>query len=90
MGHKGNRKRTGRQMLTAEQRMEFVKDRRAIIGKLLTQEGFEGALVIEHVRGSQYIVKLTNGQEVFASHKKHKTLPGGAVSVGGWQLWEER
>jgi len=90
MERRNRKNRGGRQRLTAEQRLEFARERRALVGKLLTQEGFEGALVIEHVRGSQYVVKLANGQEVFASHKKHKTLPNGAVSAGGWRLWEER
>ena len=80
----------GRQRLTAEQRAEFARERRALCGKLLTQEGFEGALVIEHVRGSQYLLRLPSGTEVFASHKKQKTLPNGALSQGGWKLWEER
>ena len=83
--------RGGRQRLTAEQRMEFARERRALVGKLLTQEGFEGALVVEHVRGSQYIVRLANGEEVFASHKKGKALPNGAIANQGiWRLWEER
>jgi len=66
------RNRGGRQRLTAEQRRQFAKERQAVVGKLITQEGFQGALVIEHVRGSQYVLRLPNGQEIFASHKKQK------------------
>ena len=80
----------GRQRLTAEQRRAFAKERQALVGKLITQEGFQGALVIEHVRGSQYVLRMADGAEVFASHKKQKTLPNGAVTQGGWRLWEDR
>jgi len=79
-----------RSRLTADQRAEFARERRALVGKLLTQDGFAGALVIEHVRGSQYLLKLPDGTEVYASHKKQRTLPDGALSQGGWKLWEER
>jgi len=85
---KGNRK--GRQRLTAEQRAQFARERQAMCGKLLTQEGFAGALVVEHVRGSQYLLRLANGTEVYASHKKQRTLPTGALSRGGWRLWDDR
>ncbi len=80
----------GRQRLTAEQRVQFARERRAMCGKLLTQQGFEGALVVEHVRGSQYLLRLPNGEEVFASHKKQKNQAEGAVTQAGWRLWEER
>jgi hypothetical protein len=84
------RNRGGRQRLTAEQRAEFARERQAICGKLLTQEGFEGALVIEHIRGSQYLLRLADGTEVFASHKKQKGQGAGALSQAGWRLWEDR
>lgn len=88
---KRNRKnRGGRQRLTAEQRRQFVKERQAIVGKLITQEGFQGALVVEHVRGSQYVLRMPNGEEVFASHKKQKNGGTGAITQAGWRLWEER
>jgi len=91
MGHrKPRQKRTGRQGMTAEQRAQFVKERRNIVGKLLTQEGFQGALVIEHVRGSQYVLRLPNGQEIFASHKKQKGQGEGALTQAGWRVWEDR
>jgi hypothetical protein len=89
MGY-SRRRNLGRRRLTAEQRAEFARERGALCGKLLTQEGFEGALVIEHVRGSQYLVRLANGVEVFASHKKQRTLANGALSQAGWKLWKER
>ena len=77
-----------RKPLTAEQRAEFARERRALEGKLILQEGFEGALVIEHIRGSQYLIRLADGSEVYASHKKHPRT--GAVSQSGWKLWEDR
>ncbi len=76
--------------LTAEQRLQFKRDREAMVGRLITQEGtFCGALVKEHVRGSQYLVRLPDGTEVFASHKKRST-PRAGLSEGGWRLWENR
>jgi hypothetical protein len=84
------RRRNTRQRLTPEQRLEFARERRALVGKLITQDGFEGALVIEHVRGSQYILRLSDGSEIFASHKKQRVLPNGALSQGGWSVWQDR
>ena len=85
------RNRSGRQSLTPEQRLEFARARRELVGKVLLQDGWEGALVIEHVRGSQYIVKLSNGEEIFASHKKQKNETGDAAfTKAGWRKWEER
>lgn len=76
--------------LTAEQRLQFKREREALVGSLITQEGdFCGALVKEHVRGSQYVLRLANGTEVFASHKKRAESRAG-LSGGGWRLWEER
>ena len=90
---KRNRRRNnrgGRQRLTAEQRRQFAKERQALVGKLITQEGFQGALVIEHVRGSQYVLRMPNGEEIFASHKKQKGEGAGAITQAGWRVWEER
>ena len=85
------RNRGGRQSLTPEQRLEFARARRELVGKVLLQDGWEGALVIEHVRGSQYIVKLSNGEEIFASHKKQKNETGDAAfTKAGWRKWEQR
>ena len=80
----------GRQRLTAEQRAQFARERKALVGKIISQEGFQGALVVEHIHGSQYLLRMPDGTEVFASHKKQKTLPNGALTQGGWRLWEER
>ena len=90
---KRNRRRNnrgGRQRLTAEQRRQFAKERQALVGKLITQEGFQGALVIEHVRGSQYVLRMPNGEEIFASHKKQKGEGAGAITQAGWRVWEDR
>ena len=79
-----------RERLTAEQRAQFARERKALVGKLITQEPFVGALVAEHVRGSQYLLRLGDGTEVYASHKKQRQLPSGAFTEGGWSLWESR
>ena len=79
-----------RKRLTPEQRMEFSRERRELVGKIIMQEGFEGALVVEHVRGSQYILRLANGKQVFASHKKQRDNHGNAFTEAGWKLWEDR
>ena len=75
---------------TAVQRAEWAKERQALVGKLITQEGWVGALVKEHIRGSQYLIRMADGQEVYASHKKRRVLPSGAFTESGWQLWEDR
>ena len=81
----------GRQSLTPEQRLQFARERRELVGKVLLQDGWEGALVVEHVRGSQYVVKLASGEEIFASHKKQKNETGDAAfTKAGWRKWEER
>ena len=82
--------RKQRQRLTAEQRAQFARDRKALVGKLITQEPFVGALVTEHIRGSQYLLRLGDGTVVYASHKKQRQLPNGAFTEGGWSLWESR
>jgi hypothetical protein len=75
--------------LTPEQRLQFARDRRALVGSLITQEGeFCGAIVKEHVRGSQYVVRLASGTEVFASHKKRAQRRAG-LSEAGWRRWED-
>ena len=76
--------------LTAEQRLQFKREREGLVGSLITQKGdFCGALVKEHVRGSQYVLRLANGTEVFASHKKGFKRQAG-LSESGWRLWEDR
>ena len=77
-----------RERLTAKQRAQFARERRALVGKLITQEPFVGALVAEHIRGSQYLLRLGDGTEGYASHKKQRQLPNGAFTEGGWSLWE--
>ncbi len=86
----GRRGRKQRERLTADQRARFARDRKALVGKLITQEPFVGALVTEHIRGSQYLLRLGDGTEVYASHKKQRQLPNGAFTEGGWSLWESR
>lgn len=77
--------------LTAEDRAQFARERRAVVGKILLQEGWEGSIVVEHIRGSQYLVKLANGQEVYASHKKQRNESGDAAfTKAGWRRWEQR
>jgi hypothetical protein len=79
-----------RQRLSGDQRALWAKERQAIVGKLITQKGWEGFMVVEHVRGSQYLVRDPDGKEVYASHKKARRLPDGAFTKGGWALWEDR
>ena len=79
-----------RERLTAEQRAQFARERKALVGKLITQEPFVGALVAEHIRGSQYLLRLGDGTEVYASHKKQRQRENGAFTEGGWSLWESR
>jgi hypothetical protein len=82
-----------RQRLTGKQRAQYKKEREALIGSLITQEGaLRGALVKSHVRGSQYVLCLANGTEVYASHKKQRESRSGAsesISQSGWSLWED-
>ena len=87
LGQRLVRKTTRR---TAAQRAEWAKERQALVGKLIIQEGWVGALVKEHIRGSQYLIRMADGQEVYASHKKRRVLPSGAFTESGWQLWEDR
>ena len=76
--------------ITATQKKEFVDERRAIVGKKITQEGFfEGALIKEHVKGTLYVVRMPSGELVDAKHKKQKTLGGNELGAG-WSIWEVR
>ena len=83
------RHRTQNRRLTAEDRAEFARERQALVGSLITQEGFEAALVLEHIRGSQYLIRLADGTQVYASHKKQRDGET-AITKAGWQLWEQR
>ena len=83
------RDRTRNRRLSAEDRAQFARERQALVGSLITQEGFEGALVVEHIRGSQYLVRMPDGSEVFASHKKQRNGEK-SITKAGWRLWEER
>ena len=86
------RNKTQNRRLTAEDRASFALERQSLVGMLLTQQGLEGALVIKHVRGSQYLVRMPDGTEVFASHKKPRSEPSAEtfLTEGGWQIWENR
>ena len=75
--------------LTSHDRARFARERRDLVGSLLTQKGFEGALVAEHIRGSQYLIRMPDGTEVFMSHKKQYGKDN-VISKAGWSLWEER
>ena len=77
--------------LSPEDRARFARERRAVEGSVITQKGFEGALVLEHVRGSQYLIRMPDGTEVFASHAKRREIDGAteqSVSAAGWRLWD--
>jgi len=74
---------------TADQRAQWAQERRALEGNLIVQEGFVGAVVLRHVRGSQYLIRLADGSEVYAAHKKQKDSSTGIVKAG-WKLWEAR
>ena len=83
------RDRTRNRRLTAEDRAQFARERQALVGSLITQKGLEGALVIEHIRGSQYLIRLADGTQVYASHKQQR--PGEeSITKAGWRLWEDR
>ena len=83
------RDKTRNLRLSAEDRAQFARERQALVGSLITQKGFEGALVVEHIRGSQYLIRMPDGSEVFASHKKQRSNED-AITKAGWQLWEDR
>jgi len=101
----GKAVKDGRLKLTPEERELFASRRRALEGKLITQNDvFEGAMVLSHIRGSQYLVRLVDGEEVHASHKRNeddlapshpadmparvKAPASGGFSHGGWALWK--
>jgi hypothetical protein len=81
---------SGRQRLTADERAGFARQRRELIGKLIIQDGWEGAIVIEHIRGSQYLVRFADGTEKYASHKKQKGKGNDGLIRAGWELWEQK
>jgi len=76
--------------LSAQDRAKFARERRALEGAVITQKGFEGALVLEHIRGSQYLLRMPDGTEVFAGHAKQRALEADkSISTAGWRLWKE-
>jgi len=81
---------SGRQRLTADERAGFARQRRELIGKLIIQDGWEGAIVIEHIRGSQYLVRFADGTEKYASHKKQKGKGNDCLIFVVWELWEQK
>lgn len=84
------RKGQKRRPITPQQRLEWARERKALEGSLITQSGeFEGAMVVEYVKGSQYMVELKTGQRIFAAHKKQKDQRNG-LSFEGWTVWEDR
>jgi len=84
------RQKSERKRLTAEARADFARQRRELIGKLIIQDDWEGAIVLEHIRGSQYLVRFPDGTEKFASHKKQKGKGNDGLIRDGWRLWEEK
>ena len=73
--------------LTAEQKTQWAQERRSLVNMKITQPGpYEGALIIEHVKGTLYRVMLTNGEIVNVKHKKQKTLGGDELGAG-WSKW---
>jgi len=83
------RDRIKNRRLSADDRVQFARERQALVGSLLTQEGFEGALVLEHIRGSQYLLRMPDGTEAYASHKKQRNQES-SISSAGWARWEAR
>jgi len=83
--------RRGQIPATAETRAEWARQRQALVGSIISQPDFVGALVMEHIRGSQYLVRMPDGAEVFASHKKPRYTMSAGVSITdqGWRLWED-
>ena len=76
--------------LTADQRTQWARERREIVGETITQPGaFQGALITEHIRGTHYKVQLPSGDVIDAKHKKQKTLGGDELGAG-WSKWEKR
>ena len=83
------RDRTRNRRLSGEDRAQFARERQTLVGSLITQEGFEGALVLEHIRGSQYLIRMPDGTQVYASHKKQRNGEK-SITKAGWSLWEAR
>lgn len=80
----------GHVTLTADQRTQWSRERREIVGETITQPGaFQGALITEHIRGTHYKVQLPSGDVIDAKHKKQKTLGGDELGAG-WSKWEKR
>jgi len=76
--------------LTAEQRTQWARERREIVGGKITQVGtFQGALIVEHIRGTHYKIQLPSGAVIDAKHKKQKTRGGDELGAG-WSKWEKR
>ena len=75
--------------ITADQRTQWARERREIVGGTITQPIFYGALITEHIRGSHYKVQLPSGHIVDAKHKKQKTLGGDELGAG-WSEWKKR
>ena len=46
--------------------------------------------MLEHIRGSQYLVRLGDGTQVYMSHKKQIREDDSVISSGGWKLWKDR
>ena len=84
------RRKSERKRLTADERADFARQRRELIGKLIIQDDWEGAIVLEHIRGSQYLVRFPDGTEKFASHKKQKGKGNDGLIRAGWELWEQK
>ena len=85
-----DKKSDGHVTLTADQRTQWARERREIVGETITQPGaFRGALITEHIRGSHYKVQLPSGDVIDAKHKKQKTLGGDELGAG-WSKWEKR
>ncbi len=90
MKRRRERKNTIRYRVTAEDRARFVRERRELVGQLIIQDGWEGAIVVEHIRGSQYLVRFPDGAEKYASHRKQKNQGNDMLTRAGWRLWEEK
>ena len=75
--------------LTADQRTQWARERREIVGGTITQPIFYGALITEHIRGTHYKVQLPSGHIIDAKHKKQKTLGGDELGAG-WSEWKKR
>merc|ERR1712187_706745 len=85
----GKKKSNGKVGLTPEQRTQYSRERREIVGQTITQSGaFKGARITEHIRGSQYKVELPSGVVLDAAHKKQNTVAGNFDA--GWSEWETR